>query len=215
MEILDDPFSDLKTGFLDESLLPVTTHPANYLPPDAPWHWLVQADELRGSALPVSLVAFRMESMTQPHGYLTKIGYDSGEEFSLGRIAVKEALDRLVAGGLISVEKRPGCKVVVKVRELKIGEGTPQKALFIGKPIPWGWVCEAAKAPTPSLIIGLAAWRYASRRNWEANIAINPLEGSTRSAKSLRRGARELQSRGLLCVLPSAPGFIRVKILNR
>ena len=213
--ISDDAFSDLKTGFLDGSLIPVATRPSIYLPPDVPWHWLVQADELRGSALPVSLMLLRMDSMAKSKGRVTKIGYDSGEVFCLGRIAVKEALDRLVAGGLISVEKRPGCKVLVKVRELKIGEGSPQKALLIGKPIPWGWVCEAAKAPTPSLIIGLAAWRYASRRNWEANIAINPLEGSTRSAKSLRRGARELQSRGLLCVLPSAPGFIRVKILNR
>ena len=132
--------------FLDESLNSCRNSPL-YLPPDAPWHWLVQADELRGSALPVSLLLLRMDSMAKSKGRVTKIGYDSGEEFSLGRIAVKEALDRLVAGGLISVEKRPGCKVVVKVRELEVGEGTPQKALLIGKPIPWGGFAKPRKLP--------------------------------------------------------------------
>ena len=95
----DDAFSDLKTGFLDGSLIPVATRPSIYLPPDAPWHWLVQADELRGSALPVSLMLLRMDSMAKSKGRVTKVGYDSGEEFCLGRIAVKEALDRLLAGG--------------------------------------------------------------------------------------------------------------------
>lgn len=202
-----DPFTKLVTGFLSDSLLPSKSSNSGYLPPSVPWDWVIQADELRGSALPVALIVCRHSAMADSARRANKIGLELGEDLGLGRIAVKDGLERLEAGGLVILDKKAGRKAVVKIQ----GCGNRVTKPRLGIPIPWTWVCKAAQCPTPALVVGLAAWRFASRKTLDSNFTI-PLEGSTRKAKSLRRGARDLQANGLLDLQPSLPDCIRGKI---
>lgn len=223
---MDDPFSNLQTGFPAESTS-ARVHPGRVsektLPAKMPWLWLTRADELGGSALAVGLLALRNRAMTAPYGWPNRVGLESGEVMGVGRWAVRDGLKRLAAGGLIRYELAPGSKAVVEILKHE-PETEPEsswieyssKSQFIFPRIPLAWINRAALCPTPALLLGLAAWRYdhMTKIAGESRFALNPLAGSTRSTSALRRGLVALESAGLVELMDAPRGFARLRIVK-
>ena len=222
-----DPFANLETSHPRDSVVKsgrVRLVPSRFLPARVPWEWLVLADNIGGSALAVGLIAFRNRARTAPYGWPNKIGLEAGADLGLGRWAIRNGINRLEKAGLIRVVWGSGKKAVVEIlrekEQLLVSDHPTEKDWkyqYIGPKIPWGWLCEAAQVPTPGLIFGLAAWRQ-EIFTFEPSISrvpINPLRGSNRSPKELKRGARDLDTAGLIELVEAQRNFVRVRILEQ
>ena len=211
-----DPFADLETGFPD--FIPSKAKPNRvasdrFLPSKLPWAWLTRADALGGSALAVGLVAFRNRARTAPYGWPNRVGLESGEVLGIGRWGVRQGLGRLAEAGLIRIEANAGRKAVVTILDVPTTDGRPQ---FVFPLIPLDWIAQAARTPSPGLLVGLAAWRYDHMTDipGESRICIAPLQSSSRSTSSLARGLAALEKAGLIERLPAPRGFARVRIVR-
>lgn len=211
-----EPFGEIESGFPPEASQDQKSTRAisdRYLPPKLPWLWLTAADALGGSALAVGLIAFRNRAITDPFGWPNRVGLESGEPFGIGRKAVRLGLRKLADAGLVRIETSAGSKAVVTILDLPSPAG---KAQFIFPKIPFDWIAQAARTPSPGLLVGLAVWRYDHMTDieGEARFRIAPLQGSPRPVSSLSKGLDSLEKAGLIERLPAPRGFARVRIVN-
>ncbi len=222
-----ESFNNLETSFpqdLAENQGKVRMVSSRFLPARVPWEWLLYADNIGGSALAVGLIILRNRARTAPYGWPNKIGLESGAELGAGRFAIRNGIKRLEDAGLIRVEWGVGKKAVVEIlreREQLLASDQPSikdwKYQYIGPRIPWEWLCKAAQVPTPGLIFGLAAWRHDvfTLEPSVSRVPINPLRGSNRSTKELKRGARVLDTAGLIELVETKGDFARVRIIEQ
>ena len=226
----DDPFENLKK--FDPALFNAESHKTPrgretrtsqtrisgpFLPGNAPWDWLVAADELGGSALRLALVIYRKAVISRSSELTARVGLNDGEMFGMSSWGIREALNRLEDSGLVHVTRSPGRKAVVRIVLAGTTESDSQHRRFIRNPIPWGWLEKAARCTTPGLLVGLAVWRslYMSRSGDTTKIRIDHIEGSTRKAKELRRGLRALETAGLVQIVEIRAGLAHVRIQNQ
>jgi hypothetical protein len=102
--------------------------------------------------------------------------------------------------GLLAVERKPGCKLVVSVLDLPEPESKPSRRPLYG-PIPWVWWLPASRLPAKSLHVGAVCWLLAG---WERSagfeLALDDWAEFGLSRFSASRGLDELERAGLVSV---------------
>jgi hypothetical protein len=116
--------------------------------------------------------------------------------------------------GLLSVSRKPGCKLEVSVLDLPEPEAGPKRRPLYG-PIPWSWWLPASRLPGKSLQIASVCWLLAGwERSAEFELAWDDWAEFGLSRFSASRGLDNLERHGLVAVTRRPGRSPIVSILN-
>lgn len=174
-----------------------------------PFSWIAAACRLPGIGLQVAS-SFRF--LNGRYGGPNRWGL---ERVALGLGAsvrsVRRALNAAELVGLVEVDREPGCKLVVRFRELS--ESGPTRRPLFG-PIPWDWWYVALRLPGPSLRTATACWLTAGwERSGVFDLGLGEWSELDLSRQAAGRGLVELESAGLV-VVERRPGVPPIVTLN-
>jgi DNA-binding transcriptional ArsR family regulator len=149
------------------STLPNHKPPPHHAPGESflkgpiPFRWVATACDLRGSGLHVALTMRFLRGRFQR-------GRDRRwtlEELALGLgvslKSVRRGLNVAEEAGLLSVSRRPGCKIIAADVTLTEIVGADSDRLPLRGPIPWVWLRPALRLPGSVLQVAMACWLVA------------------------------------------------------
>ena len=87
-----------------------------------PWNWIVEAANVSGSALKISLALWLLAGMTKTG--TVKLSNGLLEELGISRPTKSRAIKAMENVGLISVSQRPGNSPEITINEVKRNEHT-------------------------------------------------------------------------------------------
>jgi hypothetical protein len=165
-----------------------------------PYAWIASACRLPGSGLHVAM-AYRFHSQ--------RFRFRRGRHWGLDDVAVglrisansvRRGLHAAELAGLLTVEREPGCKLVVSVLDLPEPEaGTKRRPLY--GPIPWAWWLPASRLPGKSLRVGAVCWLLAGwERSADFELALDTWSEFGLSRFSASRGLDALERAELVSV---------------
>jgi hypothetical protein len=168
-----------------------------------PFEWVAAACRLPGRGPHVALVLRFLRSRF-------RLGRD--RRWSLDAIAkglgvsddsVRRGLREAELAGLISVARRPGCRVIaadVSMTRPSGGESDGSRPPLRG-PVPWFWLSPALRLPGSALRVGIACWAQAGwEGSAETELALGEWTGLGLSRFSAGRGLDTLAEAGLVSV---------------
>jgi DNA-binding transcriptional ArsR family regulator len=171
--------------------------------------WVALAARLPGSGLIVAMAARYLRSRyPRKSGWsVAEIGWRAGLE----ERSARQTLRALSEAGLISLNRKPGCKPTLAILEL---EETETLWPPLWGPIPWPWWRAASQLPGKSPHVALACWLLAG---WErsARFVLDPVWpelGLTQP--STYRGLEALAGAGLAEIFRSRGRSPLVTILD-
>jgi hypothetical protein len=101
--------------------------------------------------------------------------------------------------GILAVERKPGCRLEVSVRDDRRRDNSGQKPLY--GPIAWKWLLPCLRLPGKAAHLAMAVW-FLAGREWAAQVELAGLNwadfGLTRF--SAYRGLEALEKAGLVVV---------------
>jgi hypothetical protein len=109
---------DLDTLKLESPQIPPTERkkPERYLRGPIPMRWIISAGELAGSSLLIGMVLWHFRSLRK--NTELKIGIEDLSKFcNIHPDTVRRAINGLEDAGLISVERKIGCKNLITLRK--------------------------------------------------------------------------------------------------
>jgi hypothetical protein len=202
-----DPFAGLA-----ERTRPPRHRPGEpFLRGPIPFAWIAAACRLPGSGLHVA-TAYRF--LCGRYGGPNRWGLDMlARGLLLSRDTARRGLHAAELAGLLVVEREPGCKLAVSIRELPEPEGRRKRRPLYG-PIPWAWWLAAMRLPGPTLHAAVACWLLAGwERSAEFSLALESWADLGLSRDSGRRGLGQLSRAGLVELGPRRKGSLRVRLL--
>jgi hypothetical protein len=163
-----------------------------------PFTWITKACRLPGVGLHVALT-YRFHS--------ERFRFSRGRHWGLDDVAVglrisansvRRGLHAAELAGLLAVEREPGCKLTVSVRDLPEPESGPKRRPLYG-PIPWRWWLPASRLPGKALHVGAVCWLLAGwGRSAEFELELGDWAEFGLSRFSASRGLDELERAGLV-----------------
>jgi hypothetical protein len=178
-----------------------------------PYYWLLTACRLPGPGLQVSLSYWFYERRFRyrQRGKRWSIA-ETAKGLQISMDTVRRALHAAELAGLLTVEREPGCKLVVSTRD--VPELEPKRWPLYG-PIPWNWWVLAARLPGRTLHVGIICWLVAGwKRSAEFELVLNQWDEFGLGRASVARGLTALESAGLVSVSRIAGQSPIVTILN-
>jgi hypothetical protein len=160
--------------------------------------WLASACRLPGVGLHVAM-AYRLHAK--------RFAFSGGRHWGVGDTArglwvchatAQRGLRMAEKAGLLSVDRKPGCKPVVSVLEIpESAIGRKRRPLY--GPIPWSWWLPASRLPGKSLQLAAVCWLLAGwERSAEFELAMDDWSEFGLSRFSASRGLSGLERAGLV-----------------
>jgi DNA-binding transcriptional ArsR family regulator len=173
--------------------------------------WIASACRLPGAGLHVAMAwrfyrgRFRFKRLGKRWG-LAEIAKGLG----ISDDSARRGLSAAELAGLLSVSRKPGCKLEVSVLDLPEPEAGPDYRPLYG-PIPWAWWLPASRLPGRSLQVASVCWLLAGwERSADFELALDGWAEFGLSRFSASRGLDSLERAGLVAVtrLPGRSRFI-------
>ncbi len=159
-----------------------------------PWAWVIRASGLPGPGLVVALGSWYL--VRRFRGHYRASGERLADVWGLGPTSVKLGLRLAESAGLVHVQRSPGQKLELTLREVP-EPGRTRKPLR--GPIPWAWWETASKLGPGPARVGIVCWAVSGwehsrtfvldRTAW-ADVGLSPW--------TVTRGLVELASAGLV-----------------
>jgi hypothetical protein len=139
---------------------------------------------------------------------------DMAEGFQVTRQTVQHGLYSAEVAGLLSILRKPGCKLRVSILDLPASPDGPRRRPLRG-PIPWVWWYPASRLPGKSLQVAAVCWLLASwERSAEFELAPDDWPEFGLSRFSAHRGLASLEGAGLVSAVRRAGRPSIVTILD-
>jgi hypothetical protein len=90
-----------------------------------PWVWLLPALRLPGPSLQVAMACWLQAGWDRSAGF--ELGLSDWSELGLSRFSAARGLASLELAGLVSVVRRPGCRPIVTLREIRSEPETSER----------------------------------------------------------------------------------------
>jgi DNA-binding transcriptional regulator YhcF (GntR family) len=137
---------------------------------------------------------------------------ETAEGLRISQATARRALHAAEAAGLLTVQREPGCKLVVSTRDVPEADREPWP---LYGPIPWVWFVRAAGLPGKALHTGVICWLLAGwQRFAEFDLVLKGWSDFGLTRFSAYRGLAELERAGLVSVRRSAGRSPVVTILG-
>jgi hypothetical protein len=163
-----------------------------------PHPWIASACRLPGAGLRVAMAPrFLCCRFRSPNRW----GLDAiAKGLRISHDSARRGFHSAELGGLLTVEREPGCKLAVSVLDLPEPEAGPKCRPLYG-PIPWSWWLPASRLPGKSLQVASVCWLLAGwRRSADFELALEGWAEFGLSRFSASRGLDELQRAGLVSI---------------
>jgi len=185
-----------------------------------PFAWVASACRLPGVgphvALSVRFLRGRFPRGRDPRWTLDAIA----RGLSVSDDSVRRGLRAAEGAGLLSVDRRPGCRIIaadVSITRPRDGEADADRPPLRG-PVPWSWLRPALRLPGSAVRVGVACWLQAgSEASAETELALGGWPDLGLSRFAAGRGLDTLEGAGLVSVIhrPGLPPVVTLREMRR